>query len=40
MLKLLKRKNNKLMSFPTDNKLLEKHKTISTKIEDLKLILN
>ena len=32
-----KDKNNKLIPFRTDNeKLLEKYKTISTKIEDLK----
>ena len=29
-------KNKKLMSFYIDDKLLEKHKTIWTKIEDLK----
>ena len=34
-----KDKNNKLLSFPIDDeKLLEKYKTILTKIEDLKNI--
>ena len=37
MLKLLKEKNNKLMSFNIDDdKLIEKYRTIWTKIEDLK----
>ena len=39
MLKHLKVKNNKLMSFRIDNdKLSEQYKTIWTKIEDLKNI--
>ena len=34
-----KDKNNKMISFPIDHeKLLEKYKTISTKIEDLKIL--
>ena len=33
-----KNKNNKLMSFRIDDKLLEKYKTIGIKIEDLKNI--
>ena len=35
----VKDKKNKLMSFRNDEKLLEKYKTIWTKIEDLKNIL-
>ena len=31
-------KNNKLMSFRWDEKLLEKYKAIWTKIEDLKIL--
>ena len=34
----VKDKKNKLMSFRNDEKLLEKYKTIWTKIEDLKIM--
>ena len=34
----VKDKKNKLMSFRNDEKLLEKFKTIWTKIEDLKIM--
>ena len=38
-IKTVKEKNNKLTSFRMDNvKLLEKYKTIWTKIEDLKIL--
>ena len=34
----VKDKKNKLMSFRNDEKLLEKYKTIWTKIEDLRIM--